>query len=94
MAGRLISTGISLPEDDFEKIRLLMRGDRRPLGFLVREAVTMYLQARSADIASYAERFKDDPHVHPAGRDVTSSQSKAPGATQGKEIKGDTGDKS
>jgi hypothetical protein len=40
MAGKMTSTGISLDQDE---IRVLMRGDRRSLSWLVREAVQMYL---------------------------------------------------
>lgn len=78
---KMTSTGISLGESEMEKIRILMRGDRRSLSWLVREAVQMYLQTRAEDIAKYIAQFA----VHQPGHQATSAKSAAVGHTDNTE---------
>lgn len=49
--------GISLDADEIEKMRVLMRADRRSLSWLIREAVQLYLQSRAEDVAKYSAQF-------------------------------------
>jgi hypothetical protein len=51
------STGVAIPEEAMGRIRVLMRGDRRPLGWIVREAIAMYLTSRADDISTYEAKF-------------------------------------
>ena|ERR1700693_133872 len=95
---RMISTGVQLPQEDLDKIRILMRGDRRPLGWIVREAVAMYLSSRSADISTYAAKFAQQDAAHPRQSGQHEEDvAQAPGSTtigspNDTEKKGFTGD--
>ncbi len=96
MTGKLTSTGISLDQDEMDRIRVLMRGDRRSLSWLVREAVQMYLRTREADIARYTELFAAEQgtkQVQPQTHTATSTDSMAVGPSNDKEKKGLTEDK-
>jgi predicted transcriptional regulator len=91
MAGKMTSTGISLDQDEMDRIRVLMRGDRRSLSWLVREAVQMYLRTREADIARYSEMFKAHQTQQPAqgqAHVATSTDSKVQGPPNKQEKKG------
>jgi predicted transcriptional regulator len=53
----MTSTGISLEPEEMAKLRILMRGDRRSLGWLAREAIALYLQTRADDVARYSAQW-------------------------------------
>jgi predicted transcriptional regulator len=92
MAGKMTSTGISLDQDEMDKIRVLMRGDRRSLSWLVREAVQMYLRMRQADLAKYAEQFKVEESAKNARPQTQGATSADSGPPNNQEKKGFTED--
>ena len=57
MAAKMRSMGISLDPDEMDRMKILMRVDRRSLSWLVREAVQKYLKEREADIQRYSAQF-------------------------------------
>lgn len=54
----LIGTGIKIDPDQREKLEILMAADRRSLGFLVRDAIAMYLDSRRNEINELKRRKK------------------------------------
>jgi predicted transcriptional regulator len=84
MAAKMVTMGMSLDPDEMDRMRILMRMDRRSLSWLVREAVQFYLRARAQDIAKYTEQFKAEQTSQP----VTSANSTAVGPPNEQENKG------
>jgi hypothetical protein len=91
MTGKMTSTGISLDQTEMDRIRVLMRGDRRSLSWLVREAVQMYLRTRETDISRYIELFKLHQTQQPAQGQAHIATSPDT-SSNNKEKKGFTGD--
>jgi len=85
MAAKMKSMGISLDPDEMDRMRILMRGDRRSLSWLVREAVLFYLRAREEDITKYAEQFAAEQ----TGTSADSTAMGSPKATEKKDFTGD-----
>ena len=46
----MVGTGLKIEADQMERLKVLMAADRRSLGFLVRDAITMYLDSRRNEI--------------------------------------------
>jgi len=42
----LISTGVKLPASDLKKLRKIAANEQRSVGFLIREAVNLYLRGK------------------------------------------------
>jgi hypothetical protein len=46
----MVGTGVKIEAEQMERLKVLMAADRRSLGFLVRDAITMYLDSRRNEI--------------------------------------------
>lgn len=57
----LRGTGINIDPDQREKLEILRAADRRSLGFLVRDAIDMYLESRRNEINELKRRKKKVP---------------------------------
>jgi hypothetical protein len=55
---KTIGTGLRIEIGQMEKLKILMACDRRTLGFLVRDAIDMYLDSRKNEIAEMKRRGK------------------------------------
>jgi predicted DNA-binding protein len=55
---KTVGTGLRIGVSQMERLKVLMAADRRTLGFLVRDAIDMYLNSRRNEINELKRRGK------------------------------------